>query len=115
MSQIVASEQSLKSLAYLDSLFLNDTDRYVSIIMSTKDEPLARLVLAAISRIDTPVFEFSEDTVTEFTNMAINNNLAHAGEMTEDGINHLVGATGALQIMLADLIGRYFTQQNRRK
>jgi len=110
MTRIIASEQSLKSLAYLDGLFLSDPDRYISIITATEDEPLVRLVLAAISRIDTPALDFSEDTLTQFTNMAISNNIGGFGKMTEDGILRLSGANGTLQLMLSDLVVRYLKQ-----
>jgi len=110
MKKLEASEQSIKSLDYLLQLAINDEDKYVETLMSTTGAPLGRLVLAAISRIDSMVLSHSDDTITEFTNMAINNNLLGQPQLTEDGINHLIGVDSALQRMLSLLIVRYAEQ-----
>lgn len=122
MSHLTASEQSLKSLAFLDTLVLNNPDKATEIITSTKGEPLIRLTLAAISRLKKPVYGFSpdpetlsdQDKVKKFVDMLINDNLLFDGENLVESVEILGKSEnpGGLQRIFTELLVRFLLEQD---
>ncbi len=121
MAKLEASEQSLKSLAYLDSLILSDPDKATKIITTTKGEPLVRLVLAALSRITHPIYGFTPspdglndmEKIKAFTDMLVNDNLLFGGENIGPAINVLADneTPAGLQYVFTELLVRYEEEQ----
>lgn len=113
MSKLIASEQSLNSLRYLDKLYAEQQDeKYISILRSTSGEPLKRLIYAAVSRMKNYVFVISPDPYAGLTDLAINSNLSDDAEQVMTGMD-AVGSDGTLQVILSHLIARFYAQEHK--
>ncbi len=112
MSKLIASEQSLKSLSYLDKLYSEQQDeKYLSVLRSTTGEPLKRLVYAAVSRMKHYIFVLSTDPYSGLTDLAINANLTDDAEEVMFELGKV--KDGTLQVILSELIVRFYIQEHK--
>lgn len=112
MPALVIDPISAKTLPMLDALFDTDKDKLTDIIMSTKGEPLDRLIKASIARqtvLGRPD-EQGLSVATQLLEVVIHNNLfSRPGDRNEEELNEVLAviSLGAKRTILSASITRY--------
>lgn len=112
MPALVIDPISAKTLPMLDTLFDTDKDKLTDIIMSTKGEPLDRLIKASIAR-QTVLGHPDEpglSVATKLLEVVIHNNLfSRPGDRNEEELNDVLAviSLGAKRTILSASITRY--------
>jgi hypothetical protein len=112
MPALVIDPISAKTLPMLDTLFDTDKDKLTDIIMSTKGEPLDRLIKASIAR-QTVLGHPDEQglsVATQLLEVVIHNNLfSRPGDRNEEELNDVLAviSLGAKRTILSASITRY--------
>jgi len=118
MSVLTASETSIRSLKHLDKLFealtAETAPAFTGMLNSTKGEPLQRLTLAAISRLNFATVALNLPTAKDFTLLTIilaKNNLE--GIATQKEMEVMLNAAGesSIQRILMIAISLYLAQE----
>lgn len=112
MASLVVDAVSQKTLPYLDKLFIGEElDKLTDILMSTPEEPLHRLMLAAVARNQhLGVEEELQSLHATFLEKLITLNLAGKGEQVEILLDN-AGSTAQIMLMV-HAIARYNTYEN---
>jgi hypothetical protein len=112
MPALVIDPISAKTLPMLDALFDTDKDKLTDIIMSTKGEPLDRLIKASIARqtvLGRPD-EQGLSVATKLLEVVIHNNLfSRPGDHNEEELDEVLAviSLGAKRTILSASITRY--------
>jgi hypothetical protein len=109
MSKLVVTEQSQKSINYLDKLFADEQNEKLSkIITSTSGEPLKRLLKAAIDRYDKMVVTTKPEPHQNIINMLVLANQKGESIGVDEFIDDPNNNDAFLQLLLTHAIVRKF-------